>query len=277
MFPPERTATTGPLPPTRSASSAATGAAPAPSTTSFVRSSRRTIAWLISSSLTTTMSSSTSRRIDEVSSPGCLTAIPSAIVKPPTSRPASGANAADCTPTSRAFGFAALIASAMPDASPPPPIGMITVSRSGTCSSSSSPIVPWPAITCSSSKAWRNVTFSDADVVERGRERLLERLAVKLRLRAVVPRRLDLRHRRVMRHEDAGERARLAGGPGDRLAVVAGARGDDAGGVLLRAQLGDLVDRAADLEGAGALEVLRLQVDGRARSAARTSPSCRPE
>ena len=28
------------------------------------------------------------------------------------------------------------------------------------------------------------------------------------------------------------------------------------------AQLGDLVDRAADLEGAGALEVLRLQVDG---------------
>ena len=50
MFPPERTATTGPLPPTRSASNAATDAAPAPSTTSFVRSSRRTIAWLISSS-----------------------------------------------------------------------------------------------------------------------------------------------------------------------------------------------------------------------------------
>ena len=30
--------------------------------------------------------------------------------------------------------------------------------------------------------------------------------------------------------------------------------------------VGDLVDRAADLEGAGPLEVLRLQVDGRARS-----------
>ena len=39
--------------------------------------------------------------------------------------PARGANAADCTPTSRAFGCSALIASAIPDASPPPPIGMI--------------------------------------------------------------------------------------------------------------------------------------------------------
>jgi hypothetical protein len=56
-------------------------------------------------------------------------------------------------------GFTALIASAIPEASPPPPIGMTTVSRSGTCSSSSSPIVPCPAITSSSSKAWRNVAF----------------------------------------------------------------------------------------------------------------------
>ena len=118
------------------ASSAATDAAPAPSTTSFVRSSRRTIAWLISSSVTDDdVVEDVVAGCDEVSSPGCFTAMPSAIVKPPTSPPASGANAAVCTPTRRAFGFTALIASAMPEASPPPPIGMITVSRSGTCSS----------------------------------------------------------------------------------------------------------------------------------------------
>ena len=45
----------------------------------------------ISSSSTSTTSSSRSCRIDAVSSPGCLTAIPSAIVAPSGLRPASGA------------------------------------------------------------------------------------------------------------------------------------------------------------------------------------------
>ena len=99
-------------------------------------------------------------------------------------------------------------------------------------------------------------------MVERGGERLLEGLALQMRLRAVVPGRLDLRHGRVMRHEDAREHAGLARRPGHRLAVVAGARRDDAGGVLLRREQRDLVDGAADLEGARPLEVLRLQVDG---------------
>ena len=80
MLPPERIATVGSSPGTRPASSAATAAAPAPSTTSFARSVRSTIAWLISSSLTVTIDSSRSPRRLEVSSPGCLTAIPSAIV-----------------------------------------------------------------------------------------------------------------------------------------------------------------------------------------------------
>ena len=60
----------------------------------------------------------------DVSSPGCLTAIPSAIVKPepPGSVPAAW------TPTMRRPGRTARSASAMPAASPPPPIGITTVS-----------------------------------------------------------------------------------------------------------------------------------------------------
>src|ERR671936_257978 len=82
MFPPERTIPTGPSPGTFPARSAATPTAPAPSTTSFARSSRRTIAVEISSSDTDTSPLSSPSRIDIVNSPGALTAIPSAIVKP---------------------------------------------------------------------------------------------------------------------------------------------------------------------------------------------------
>jgi hypothetical protein len=51
-------------------------------------------------------------------------------------------------------------------------------------------------------------------------------------LGAVVARRLDLRHRRVLRHEDRRGMPELARRPRDRLAVVAGARRDDAGRAL---------------------------------------------
>jgi len=73
-------ATIGPSPATLSERSAATLTAPAPSTTSFARSRSSTIACEISSSETWTMSSSMCSSIDIVSSPGCLTKIPSAIV-----------------------------------------------------------------------------------------------------------------------------------------------------------------------------------------------------
>ena len=139
MFPPERTTATGPLPPTFPSSSAAIPTAPAPSTTSFVRSSSSTIASAISLLPTSTTSSSSSSRIGPVSSPGFLTAIPSAT---------ENASGAARTPITRVFPPRA---SPIPDASPPPPIGTSTVSASGTCSSSSSPIVPWPATTASSS------------------------------------------------------------------------------------------------------------------------------
>ena len=54
----------------------------------------------------------------------------------------------------------------------------------------------------------------------------------------------------------------LARRPGDRLAVVARARGDDAGAPLVVRQLRDRVVRAADLERARALEVLGLEQHG---------------
>src|SRR5439155_14756231 len=103
--------------------------------------------------------------------------------------------------------------------------------------------------------------------LDRRSERVLERLAFLLDRAAVVARRLDFRHRRVVRHEDRGGNALLARGPGDGLAVVPGARGDDARRAFLLGQASDLVDGAADLEGAGPLEVLRLEMDGPIRPA----------
>ena len=50
------------------------------------------------------------------------------------------------TPTIRTSGRACLSAADTPAISPPPPIGTNTVPRSGTCSSSSSATVPWPAM-----------------------------------------------------------------------------------------------------------------------------------
>ena len=92
-------------------------------------------------------------------------------------------------------------------------------------------------------------------------QRLLERRPGELDLGAVVPGRVDLRHRRVLRHEDARPRPDLARGPRDRLAVVAGARRDDARRAFLGAQRRDAVEGTAHLERAGALEILGLEVD----------------
>src|SRR5438105_956079 len=150
MFPPERRIATGPSPGTLPARSAATPTAPAPSTTSFARSSRRTIAVEISSSETDTSALSVASRIDIVNSPGALTAIPSAIVKPLP----PGRQLAAWTPTTSTSGRTACSASEIPEQRPPPPMGTTTVATSGSWSASSSPSVPCPAITASSSKGW---------------------------------------------------------------------------------------------------------------------------
>ena len=56
--------------------------------------------------------------------------------------------AAVCTPITWMRGLVSLSAQAMPEMSPPPPMGTTTTSRYGHCSSSSRPMVPWPAMTC---------------------------------------------------------------------------------------------------------------------------------
>ena len=96
--------------------------------------------------------------------------------------------------------------------------------------------------------------------VDRGSlERVLDPGPDHHRLGAVVLARLDLRHRRVLRDEDAGPDAGGARGPADGLAVVAGACRDDARSPLALAQRADLVHGAAHLEGPGSLEVLGLE------------------
>ncbi len=73
---------------------------------------------------------------------------------------------AGSTPTMSMLGFTALAAVAMPEISPPPPMGIGSTSISGASSSISSATVPWPAITSGSSKGWTN-TRSRASQISR--------------------------------------------------------------------------------------------------------------
>ena len=101
----------------------------------------------------------------------------------------------------------------------------------------------------------------------RGGVALLERLAREHDLRAVVGRRDLLRERGVDRHVDARRDAERGRSERDALGVVAGAGGDDAACTLVVAQRGHAIDRAAQLEGARALQVLGLEQHARARPA----------
>ena len=58
---------------------------------------------------------------------------------------------AGCTPITLTRGLLSLTAHATPEISPPPPMGATTASTSGTCCRISSPMVPCPAMTTSSS------------------------------------------------------------------------------------------------------------------------------
>ena len=86
-------------------------------------------------------------------SPTSRTAMPSAMVGPPTdtvspaSRCAMAEYAATSTPNTAMPGLIAFAAVAQPASSPPPPTGITSTSRSGTSCSSSIASVPCPAIT----------------------------------------------------------------------------------------------------------------------------------
>jgi len=141
---------------------AASVTAPAPSTSSLVFSSNETIARAISSSSTCTISSTQLQMTGTVRAPGSFTAIPSANVTLtglsiglPAAKDADMEGAAiDSTPIMRTWGAFSRMAVAMPAIRPPPPTGMIRLRTSGISSSISRAIVPWPAITSSSSKGW---------------------------------------------------------------------------------------------------------------------------
>ena len=158
MLPPPSTTPT--LRPANSAGSfimAASGAAPAPSTSVFSMSSSSTMPCSMSPSSTSTTSSTYFSTSSRVKCPGRPTAMPSAMVDPPCGRVACltalymlGKRSA-CTPTTRMPGLSALAAAAMPPISPPPPIATTRVSSCGTASSISSATVPWPAMIASSS------------------------------------------------------------------------------------------------------------------------------
>ena len=129
---------------------AATETAPAPSATILCFSISFRIAEAISSSVTVTTPSTYFWHIANVRSPGCLTAIPSAIVLTearasvlPTFRAfcMEGAPAA-CTPYTLQLGLICFTAKATPPIRPPPPMGTRTTSASFTCSIISRPTVP---------------------------------------------------------------------------------------------------------------------------------------
>ena len=129
-----RTSCRSPAGVTSPACTAATPTAPAPSTYSLARSISITMASAMASSSTATISSTQCSTSGPVSSPRCLTAMPSASV---TTGPEAGASprygehTAACTPITRTAGSSDLTAIATPDARPPPPSGTTTQRQVG--------------------------------------------------------------------------------------------------------------------------------------------------
>ena len=81
----------------------------------------------------------------------------------------------------------------------------------------------------------------------------------KHHLRAVAAGGLDLGKGCALGNADHRVDAHITGGKGHALGVVSGGAGDDAPGLLLVGQRGDLVVRAAQLERAGFLQAVGLQ------------------
>mmetsp|Transcript_3167 Transcript_3167/g.8767 ORF Transcript_3167/g.8767 Transcript_3167/m.8767 type:complete len:202 (-) Transcript_3167:631-1236(-) len=166
-LPPQRTMpmlaqpASAPPPPSLAArdarSTAARPTAPLGSTTSFARVNSSRIASTISSSVTVTTASTSSRTTGHVLLPK-RPCSPSATVAGRghgTSRPAvfdAAVSAASFTPTgsaamTRSPERRALATVAMPEIMPPPLMGTTMASSCGTCCRNSSAMVPWPAIT----------------------------------------------------------------------------------------------------------------------------------
>ena len=221
----------------------------------------------MSSSPTSTTSSTRLRISGSVSAPGALTPMPSAIVacaqarSPPCTEFHAAGKRSVWTPTIWMSGRSARAAVAMPLISPPPPIATTSVSIDGCCSSISSPIVPWPAITARSSYGCTTVSARSLRELEPARARVLEGVAVEHDLGAEAARALDLDRRREARHHDRRRDAHALGVVRDRLRVVAGRDREHAVRALVGGELRHLVERAALLERRRELQVLELEED----------------
>jgi hypothetical protein len=80
-------------------------------------------------------------------------------------------------------------------------------------------------------------------------------------LGAIALGRRHLQGGRVRRHQEDGRGSRELGGEGHALGMVARGEADHAALALLVAEGQELVERAANLEGAGTLEILALEED----------------
>ncbi len=189
------------------------------------------------------------------------------------------------TPNTWQSGFASLIAVERPAARPPPPIGTITASRSGTCSMNSSPSVAG-ARRREQPFEWVDQRppffFPDfVDASERGHEN-------RARARSPPPKRRHSATRNGLAPTFITTLALVAdclGGKSCRNRVIARADRADSPGALLGTQGKRVYQRATRLEAAGALEKLQLQdcagarqqrgFDRRTRAAAgRASAGC---
>ncbi len=150
----------------------------------------------------------------------------------------------------------ALAAVAMPEISPPPPIGTTSTSRSGASSSISSAIGALARDDLGVVVGMHPGQAALARDPSRRAAAPRDGLAVEHDLGAVGPGRRDLHERRRHRHHHGRRNAERCGVIGDRLGVVAGRHRDHAARALGGRQRGKLGARAALLERVGDLQVL---------------------
>ena len=238
-FPPESTAATGPEPSTRPASSAATPAAPAPSTTSFVRSRTSTIARAISALDTSTIESRRSledraRQLSQLLDGDAVGDGESLRRRPHADEAYPGAHGLE---TQRNAGRQATTADRDDDR-------LHVLELLGE-------LQPHGALPGDDVAVLERVHVDGPGLLRQataGRHCLLEARTGHLDGRAVAASRLDLRHRCVLGDDDRRRHARLARRPGHRLPVIAGARGHDTLRALVVGQRRHAIDSSSHLE-----------------------------
>lgn len=275
MLPPLSSTTVRPVSRTAPDMIAATPTAPAASTTSLARSSRTSSARAVSSSETVTMSSTRSRMIGKFRSPGRATAMPSEIVGFVVM--VTGLAGGD----RRRVGRSVLSLHADDPDLPSEPLGHALHGECDAGDDAAATDRHHDGVDVrhlvDDLEAERALPGDHCRVVERrdehgagvggevlrGAQRFFHGVAAQHDVGSVVAGGLQLGQSDPDRREDRRGDAELAGGEGNTLRVVAGARGDDALGTLLGGQGREAVVGAAHLVGTRALQVLALQVHRR--------------